>query len=56
VHTDIARGFIKAEVVAFSDLAAAGGWLQAKNQGKVRLEGKDYQLNDGEVVEFKFSL
>ena len=54
VHTDFAKGFIKAEVVGFDDLVTASGWQAAKNKGKVRLEGRDYQIQDGEVVEFKF--
>lgn len=56
VHTDMAKGFVKAEVVAYPDLIKAGGWTPAKNVGKIRLEGKDYLIKDGDVVEFKFSL
>lgn len=55
VHTDMAKGFVKAEVVNFKDLMAAGSWQAAKNKGKVRLEGRDYQIQDGDMVEFKFS-
>lgn len=55
VHTDMARGFIKAVVVSFDDLAQVGGWQVAQKRGKTRLEGKDYFLQDGDVVEFKFS-
>lgn len=55
VHTDMAKGFIKAEVINVNDLLVAGGWIQAKNLGKIRLEGKDYLLKDKDVVEFKFS-
>lgn len=54
VHADMAKGFIKAEVVGFEDLVSAGGWPQAKGKGKIRLEGRDYQVQDGDVVEFKF--
>jgi small GTP-binding protein len=54
VHTDFAKGFIKAEVVGLDDLMMAGNWQAAKNKGKVRLEGRDYQIQDGDVVEFKF--
>lgn len=54
VHADMAKGFIKAEVVSFDELVVAGGWSQAKAKGKVRLEGKDYQVKDGDVIEFKF--
>ncbi len=54
VHTDMAKGFIKAEVVSFGDLVGVGSWQRAKEKGKVRLEGRDYQIKDGDVVEFKF--
>jgi len=54
VHTDMAQGFVKAEVAGLEDLVAFGGWQEAKRKGKVRLEGKDYPLADKEVVEFKF--
>lgn len=54
VHTDMAQGFIKAEVAALADLMAMEGWQPAKAKGKVRLEGRDYQIQDGDVVEFKF--
>ena len=50
----MAKRFIKAEVVSFQDLVAAGGWQEAKNKGKMRLEGRDYQVKDGDVIEFKF--
>lgn len=55
VHTDMAKGFIKAEVVSFADLVSAGGWQQAAQAGHMHLEGKDYQVKDGDVVEFKFN-
>ena len=55
VHTDFARGFIKAEVVNVGDLLSAGGWKEVALQGKTRLEGKDYIVQDEDVVEFKFS-
>ena len=55
IHTDFEKGFIKAEVVSFSDLVAAGSMAAAKAAGKVRLEGKDYVMADGDVVEFRFS-
>lgn len=54
VHTDMAKGFIKAEVIGFNDLASIGSWQSAKSQGKVRLEGREYQIKDGDIVEFKF--
>ncbi len=54
IHTDFQKGFIKAEVVSFDDLVRLGGMQQAKAAGKVRLEGKDYVMADGDVVEFRF--
>ncbi|TSE01967.1 redox-regulated ATPase YchF [Skermania sp. ID1734] len=53
IHTDFERGFIKAEVVSFDDLVAAGSMAAAKAAGKVRMEGKDYVMADGDVVEFR---
>lgn len=53
VHTDFAKNFVKAEVIFFPDLVAAGSWKTAQEKGKVRLEGKDYQVQDGDVIEFK---
>jgi small GTP-binding protein len=55
VHADMAKGFIKAEVVSFEDLEKTGSWSQAKSKGKVRLEGRNYLVQDGDVIEFKFS-
>ncbi|ADU49186.1 redox-regulated ATPase YchF [Intrasporangium calvum] len=55
IHTDFQRGFIKAEVVSFDDLVAAGSMAAAKAAGKVRIEGKDYVMQDGDVVEFRHS-
>jgi GTP-binding protein YchF len=54
IHTDFEKGFIKAEVVSFDDLTAAGSMAAAKAAGKVRMEGKDYVMSDGDVVEFRF--
>ncbi len=54
IHTDFQRGFIKAEVVSYDDLVAAGSMVAAKSAGKVRIEGKDYVMADGDVVEFRF--
>ena len=54
IHTDFQKGFIKAEIVSFDDLMAAGSMLKAKEAGKVRIEGKDYVMVDGDVVEFRF--
>jgi ribosome-binding ATPase len=56
IHTDFQRGFIKAEIVSFDDLMAAGTMQAAKAAGKVRMEGKDYVMSDGDVVEFRFNV
>jgi GTP-binding protein YchF len=56
IHTDFQKGFIKAEVVSYDDLVAAGSLLAARSKGKVRLEGKDYVMVDGDVVEFRFNV
>ena len=56
IHTDFQRGFIKAEIVSFDDLMAAGSMQKAKEAGKVRMEGKDYVMADGDVVEFRFNV
>ncbi|MGJ9407064.1 redox-regulated ATPase YchF [Nesterenkonia aurantiaca] len=56
IHTDFQRGFIKAEIVNFGDLVAAGSMADAKSAGKVRIEGKEYIMKDGDVVEFRFNV
>jgi GTP-binding protein YchF len=56
IHTDFQRGFIKAEVVAYDDLVELGSMAAAKAAGKVRIEGKDYVMADGDVVEFRFNV
>ncbi len=56
IHTDFQRGFIKAEVVSYGDLVEAGSMNAAKAVGKVRMEGKDYVMQDGDVVEFRFNV
>jgi GTP-binding protein YchF len=56
IHTDFERGFIKAEIVSFADLDAAGSMAEAKAAGKVRMEGKEYVMHDGDVVEFRFNV
>jgi len=56
IHTDFQRGFIKAEIIGFDDLVAAGSMAAAKSAGKVRMEGKDYVMADGDVVEFRFNV
>ncbi|MFG1678383.1 redox-regulated ATPase YchF [Micromonospora sp. NPDC049282] len=56
IHSDFQRGFIKAEVVSYEDLVAAGSMAAAKAAGKVRIEGKEYVMQDGDVVEFRFNV
>ncbi len=56
IHSDIQRGFIRAEVVAFEELKAAGSFKQAKADGKVRLESKHYAVQDGDVITFRFNV
>jgi ribosome-binding ATPase len=56
IHTDFQRGFIKAEIVAFEDLMAAGSVPAARAAGKARIEGKDYVMRDGDVVDFRFNV
>ncbi|GGK16607.1 ribosome-binding ATPase YchF [Pilimelia terevasa] len=56
IHSDFQRGFIKAEIVSYDDLVAAGSMAAAKAAGKVRMEGKDYTMRDGDVVEFRSGL
>src|SRR5690606_224413 len=56
IHTDFQRGFIKAEIVSYDDLVEAGTMQAARAAGKVRMEGKDYVMADGDVVEFRFNV
>lgn len=56
IHTDFERGFIRAEVIAYDDFIAYRGEQGAKDAGKWRLEGKDYVMNDGDVVHFRFNV
>ena len=56
IHTDFQRGFIKAEIVSYDDLIAAGSVAAARAVGKARIEGKDYIMQDGDVVEFRFNV
>ena len=56
IHSDIERGFIKAEIVAYDDLVAAGSYAAARERGKVRLEGRDYVMKDGDVCLFRFNV
>ncbi len=56
IHTDFQKGFIKAEVISFADLVEAGSVAEARARGKARMEGKDYVMQDGDVVEFRFNV
>lgn len=56
IHTDFEKGFIKAEIVSYDDLIEAGSYLKARENGKVRIEGKDYVIADGDVVLFRFNV
>ena len=56
IHTDFQKGFIKAEIVSFTDLIDCGSMADAKAKGKVRMEGKEYVMADGDVVEFRFNV
>ena len=56
IHSDLARGFIRAEVLAFDDLMAAGTWEAAKAANKLRLEGKDYPVKDGDILNIRFKV
>ena len=56
IHTDFERGFIKAEIVSFEDLMEYGSVAEARNHGRVRMEGKDYVMADGDVCEFRFNV
>jgi hypothetical protein len=56
IHTDFQRGFIKAEVVSYADLMASGSLVAARAAGRVRIEGKEYVMRDGDVVEFRFNV
>ena len=56
IHTDLAHGFVRAEVVAYQDLIELGGMTEAKAKGKLRLEGKEYIVKDGDIVHIRSSL
>ena len=56
VHSDIRRGFIRADTVRWDELLEAGSWVAAREQGRIRSEGKDYSVADGDVMEFKFNV
>jgi ribosome-binding ATPase YchF (GTP1/OBG family) len=55
IHTDFEKGFIRAETIAYDDYAALGGEAGAREAGKMRLEGKDYVVADGDVMHFRFA-
>ena len=56
IHTDFQRGFIRAEVIRWDELLEIGSWVKAKDLGKIRVEGKDYEFVDGDVTEFRFNV
>jgi len=56
IHTDFERGFIRAEVIAYDDYVACGGEQGAKEAGKMRVEGRDYVVHDGDVMHFRFNV
>ena len=56
IHTDLQRGFVRAEVVAYEDLVSLGGMTEAKAKGKLRLEGKEYPVKDGDIMHVRFNL
>jgi ribosome-binding ATPase YchF (GTP1/OBG family) len=56
IHTDFQRGFIKAECIHWDELLELGSWNRAKEVGKLRIEGKDYEVADGDVLEFRFNV
>ena len=56
IHSDLQRGFIRAEVIHWDELLEIGSWNAAKSLGKIRLEGKDYEVKDGDVLEIRFNV
>ena len=56
IHSDLERGFIRAEVISYDDLVAAGSMDAAKQQGKVRVEGKDYEVREGDILHVRFAV
>ena len=56
IHTDFERGFIAAEVAAYDEFVAAGSKAAARDAGKLRIEGKEYEVKDGDVIEFRFNV
>ena len=55
IHTDFEKGFIRAETISYEDFIANDGWINSKANGKMRLEGKDYIVKDGDVLNFRFN-
>ena len=55
IHTDFEKGFIRAETISYEDFVANDGWVNSKANGKMRLEGKDYIVKDGDVLNFRFN-
>jgi ribosome-binding ATPase YchF (GTP1/OBG family) len=56
IHTDLERGFIRAEVVSYQDLIDAGSYVEARKLGQVRLEGRDYIVKDGDILNIRFNV
>ena len=56
IHSDLQRGFIRAEVIRWDELLEIGSWSAAKAAGKIRLEGKDYEVQDGDTLEIRFNV
>jgi len=56
IHTDLQKGFIRAEVVTYTDLMALGGMTEARGKGKLRLEGKEYIVRDGDILNIRFNI
>ena len=56
IHSDFERGYIRAEVISYNDFVAAGSEVKAKENGKMRTEGKEYIMDDGDIVHFRFNV
>ena len=56
IHSDLQRGFIRAEVIDWQELLDIGSWSKARDAGKLRVEGKDYEVRDGDVLEIRFNV
>ncbi|MFC1502297.1 DUF933 domain-containing protein, partial [bacterium] len=56
IHSDIKKGFIRAEVLAYDDLITAGNYVEARKHGKTRLEGKNYIVQDSDIIDFRFNV